>query len=210
MEKTARRYKNNFKKSEIPRSLIYEEYDGKPLYYQGYKDVLNGKKTIEEIRGESDIQAILVGCILQNLYQTKEENHFVMSNETGFHLRHKTNISSDIVIYEKEVLQNLSLKGKYLEIPPLAVIEVDIQGDLSSFGISGMDYYSLKTRKLLDFGVKEVFWIFSKSKQIFIAKPRQDGVIIDWNKAISILETYTFSLHEIITKEGFVIPDFEA
>lgn len=37
----------------IPESLIYEVIDGKPFYYEGYKDVLANKKTSEEIMGVS-------------------------------------------------------------------------------------------------------------------------------------------------------------
>ena len=44
-----KRIRTKFAKHEIPKSLIYEEYDGKPMYYRGYKDVLNQLKTTEEI-----------------------------------------------------------------------------------------------------------------------------------------------------------------
>lgn len=51
-----KRLRTKFAKHEIPKSLIYEEYDGKPMYYRGYKEVMNGLKTHEEIMGESDTQ----------------------------------------------------------------------------------------------------------------------------------------------------------
>ena len=197
--KSEKRYRNKFSRSEIPPYLIYEEYNGKPLYFLGFKDVLNGIKTFDEIIGESDIQAIIISCLLKKIYKTEVAEYTILSNETGFHLNHRTNLSSDISIYEKKFLQNILLRGKYLEIPPLAVIEVDIQGDLKDFDITGMDYYSMKTKKLLDFGVKEIIWIFSKSKQIFVARAGQDGIITDWNKEINILENYKFSLHHIIS-----------
>ena len=31
----------------IPNCLVYEVLDGQPIYFQGYKDVLNRKKTKE-------------------------------------------------------------------------------------------------------------------------------------------------------------------
>ena len=37
--------------SHVPRHLIYEIMDGKPIYYKGYWDVLSGKKTASEIMG---------------------------------------------------------------------------------------------------------------------------------------------------------------
>ncbi len=39
----------------IPESLVYERLDGQPIYYQGYRDVMAGRKTIEEIIGSSTL-----------------------------------------------------------------------------------------------------------------------------------------------------------
>lgn len=201
-----KRVRTKFTKHEIPKSLIYEEYDGKPMYYRGYKDVLNQLKTTEEIMGESDTQAIVIGVLLKYLLKNlDEERYFVVTNEVGFHLKKRSNISSDIVIYEKAVLQNHAFKDKYFEIPPLAVIEGDIQADTADFGISEMDYYGIKTKKLLDFGVREVIWFFSGTQQQFVARAGQDGSISTWEKKVSILEEYQFSLAQLLQKEGFTL-----
>ena len=199
-----KRYRHHFAKHEIPKSLIYEMYDGKPMYYKGYKDVLNQLKTKEEIMGQSDIQFIILNVILKNLFKYLDDTkYFVGSNETGFHISKNVNISSDIVIYDKSVLQQLDLKGKYFDIPPLSVIEVDIEADASAFGISEFNYYSMKTKKLLDFGVKEVFWFFSSTKQVVIARPNQDWIIANWDKELVVLDEYRFSLDSLLAKEGF-------
>jgi Uma2 family endonuclease len=209
MEKTAERkmrIKSHFSKKEIPRSLVYEEYNGKPLYYRGYKDVLNGLKTFEEIMGQSDTQTIINGCLLNFLYKNLDDTkYFVASNEVGFHLKSRSNISSDIVIYDKSILQQHRLQDKYLAIAPIAVIEIDIQAETKDFGITELDYYSLKTRKLLDFGVQEAIWFFSKTKQVFYAEPGHDWLISSWNKEIVLLGQYRFSLEELLTKEGWVL-----
>ena len=42
----------------IPKSLVYEMVGGKPIYYQGYKDYLDGKKQMDEIVGSSKLQAL--------------------------------------------------------------------------------------------------------------------------------------------------------
>lgn len=34
---------------QIPKILVYEEFDGHPIYSKGYKDYMLGLKTIEEI-----------------------------------------------------------------------------------------------------------------------------------------------------------------
>ena len=132
-----------------------------------------------------------------------EDKYFVMTNEVGFYLKKRSNISSDIVIYDKATLQNHVLKDKYFEIPPLAVIEVDIQADTADFGVTELDYYGLKTKKLLDFGVGEVIWFFSGIKQQFIARKGQDGIISDWDRNVTLLGEYQFSLANLLQKEGF-------
>ncbi|WP_428659095.1 Uma2 family endonuclease [Runella sp.] len=199
-----KRIRTKFAKHEIPKSLIYEEYDGKPMYYRGYKDVLNQFKTVEEIMGESDTQAIIIGVLMNFLFDTIDRNkYFIVTNEVGFHLKKRSNISSDIVIYDKAALQNHTFKNKYFEIPPLAVIEVDIQADTADFGISEVDYYGIKTKKLLDFGVREVIWFFSGIQQQIVARAGQDGIISTWDKNVILLEEYRFSLAQLLQKEGF-------
>jgi Uma2 family endonuclease len=199
-----KRYRDHFAKHEIPKSLIYEMYDGKPMYYKGYKDVMNHLKRTEEIMGQSDIQYILLNIILKNLFKNLDDDkYFVGSNETGFHLSKNNNISSDIVIFDKETLKNRENKGKYFDIPPLVVLEIDIEADAKDFGLSEFDYYSMKTKSLLDFGVTEVFWFFSASKQVAIARPNQDWIIANWDKEFVVLGEYKFSLEKLLEKEGF-------
>jgi Uma2 family endonuclease len=199
-----KRYRDHFAKHEIPKSLIYEMYDGKPMYYKGYKDVMNHLKRTEEIMGQSDIQGIIVNVILRYLMRNiDDEKYFAMSNETGFHLSKNNNISSDIVIFDKETLKNRENKGKYFDIPPLVVVEIDIEADAKDFGLSEFDYYSMKTKSLLDFGVTEVFWFFSASKQVAIARPNQDWIIANWDKELVVLGEYKFSLEKLLEKEGF-------
>jgi len=199
-----KRYRNHFAKHEIPKTLIYEMYDGKPMYYKGYKDVLNHKKTAEEIMGQSDLQYIVVNTILKFLFKNVDDNKYsVGSNETGFHLSKRSNVSSDIVIFDKDSLKNRDNTGKYFDIPPLTVIEVDIEADAFDFGITEFNYYSMKTKRLLEFGVKEVFWFFSSTKQVVIARPNEDWIISDWNKEIHVLQQYRFSLVELLEKDGF-------
>jgi Uma2 family endonuclease len=188
----------------IPDELVYERYNGRPLYYQGFAEVVNGTKTLEEIMGQSDIQMVILSLINGFLAKNLDEARFVVGvNETGFHLGPKSNVSSDIVIYDKPTLQQYPLRGKYLEIPPLVVIEVDIQGDTKNFGLTELDYYSLKTQNLLDFGVKEVIWFFSQTKQVFMAKPAQDWTISPWDKEIKILDQYALSLGKLLAQGGW-------
>jgi hypothetical protein len=48
---------------KVPSTLIYEMDEGKPIYYRGYKDVLNKTKTLEQIMGTSILQSLLIELI---------------------------------------------------------------------------------------------------------------------------------------------------
>ena len=45
---------------KVPDALIYEIMDGKPIYRKGYREVLSGKKTIEEIMGLAPYSLLLL------------------------------------------------------------------------------------------------------------------------------------------------------
>jgi Uma2 family endonuclease len=199
-----KRYRHHFAKHKIPKSLIYEMYDGKPMYYKGYKDVLNELVNETEISFEVSKKTILASLILKNLFNNlDDEKFFIGGNGVGLEVSERINITTNIVIFDKNTLINRENKGKYFDITPLAVLEIDIEADASAFGISEFDYYSMKTKNLLDFGVKEVFWFFSASKQVAIARPNQDWVISNWDKELLVLGEYKFSLESLLEKGGF-------
>ncbi|MFN4146519.1 MAG: Uma2 family endonuclease [Runella sp.] len=199
-----RRLRTRFAKYEIPKALIYEEYEGKPIYYKGFLEVMNHIKTFEEIMGESHIQAIMVSCLIEFLLDNINRKKFIVStNEVGLHLKKSNNLSSDIVIYDRELFTSLPVSKKYLTKPPLTVIEIDIKADTEAFGMSEVDYYSMKTKRLLEFGVKELVWFFTANQQQMVARPGQDWVISDWDKTITILDEYSFSMKGLLDQNGF-------
>ena len=52
--------KSSRKTRKIPEYLIYEMDEGKPIYYRGYKEYLQGQRALEEIMSSSYIQSFLV------------------------------------------------------------------------------------------------------------------------------------------------------
>ena len=46
------------RKCKVPAYLIYETLSEKPLYYKGYKEVLNKKKSPEEIIDRTSVQLL--------------------------------------------------------------------------------------------------------------------------------------------------------
>jgi Uma2 family endonuclease len=187
---------------KIPTALIYEIMDGKPIYYKGYRDVIAGIKTIEEIMGSSNLQATIVEYFLSILFKNLDlAKYRILTNETGIHLSKKTNFAADIAIYERAILPVKSADKHYIPIPPKIQIEIDIEADTEAFG-SPDNYIYAKTEKLLNFGVEKVIWVLSNSKKILVATKDENWQIIDWHKNINLIEDLSFAIGKYLKEEG--------
>ena len=185
----------------IPRSLIYEEMDGEPIYYRGYREVLDNKKTLDDIMGSSSLQVVIIDVLLRYLYaQLDEKQYEFFTNETGLHLSKGNNLASDIAIYEAATLQGFKYDDHYFKIPPVIAVEIDTKADLSV--MKWETYLKKKTEKLHDFGVKKIIWILSTTQQIIIAEPEQDWLIRDWHKSFDIVPNHTINLGEMLKTKG--------
>ncbi len=185
----------------IPAALIYEQWAGKPVYYRGYRDVLAGKKTIEEVMSCSDMQGVLVSLLNGHLFGLIDRKTYLLAtNEIGLHLAMKDNLCNDVVIYEKAKIDKL--RGKYFTVPPKVVIEVDIKVDLADFDNNPDSYVMQKARKLLDFGVERVFWIITSFRKIYVID-RNDPAwhIVDWSTPIDVLEGCTLNVRQLLDDE---------
>ncbi|MFD2569199.1 hypothetical protein ACFSUS_01055 [Spirosoma soli] len=81
--------------------LVYEMEDEKPVYYAGYRDVLNGIKEPEEITGTSGLRSFLAEIIQRFLFAHPFGKRFrYLSSELGVQIRKKKWRSCDIAIYE--------------------------------------------------------------------------------------------------------------
>jgi len=172
----------------IPSYLIAEELDGIIFYYKGYRQVLNGEKTLAEIMGSSVLQFIILQYIIRRIaiYDPEEEKYIIGNNEAGLHLGHKRNVANDLAIYDAEKMTADKIIGKYADFPPEVVVEVDI--DVESIDISPLDGAYLKTKRMLEFGVKKVFWIFTKSQKILIATSKEPWQTVDWDTEQLLIE----------------------
>jgi hypothetical protein len=186
---------------KIPASLIYEIIDGKPIYYKGYEEVVNGTKTIEEVIGSSNLQSTIIEYLLMVLFKSIDLTKYrVLTNETGLHLSKKNNLSGDIVIYDKSVLPVRSADKHYISVPPKIQIEVDIDAYLGAFGTPD-GYIYTKTDKLLQFGVEKVIWLTSESRKVLVATKDENWSIIDWNKDIEIVNGISFNIGKYLKDE---------
>ena len=185
----------------IPTALIYEMWDGKPIYYRGYREVLVGKKTIQEVMSCSDLQGVLV--YLSGLYigtHVNRKKYLISSNESGLHLALNDNLGNDLVIFEKEKVGKL--KGKYFDVPPKIVIEVDIKADITDFENGADGYVIQKSKKLLDFGVEKVLWVITSMQRVYVID-RNDPTwhIVNWSENIAVLDDCVLNIKQLLEDE---------
>jgi len=194
------------KQRKVPEFLIYELMDGKPVYYRNYKSVLNNTKKFEDIMGSSTLQSVIIIHILSILIKSlNEEEFWLMTNETGIHLDHRNNLAGDILIYEKSRLKTTDINTQYATVAPNIAIEIDTKADLSI--LTFQQYLKLKTTKLHNFGVDKVIWIMTATRQVLVALPGQDWLIIDWNKDIEVINGISFNIGNYLQKSGIELQE---
>ena len=186
---------------KIPSALIYEEWNGVPVYRKGYKEVLAGKKTAEEIMSCSDLQGVLVSLL--NIFlgiSINRKKYLIATNEIGLHLAKNDNLANDLAIFEKEKLGKL--KGKFFDVAPKVVIEVDIKADASSFHNEEVNYILQKSQKILDFGTEKVIWILTDSQKVFVIdKNETKWYVVNWSEDIPLLENCDLNLQQLLEEE---------
>lgn len=185
----------------IPESLIYEILDGRPFYRKGYRQVLNGTKTLEEIMPASTLQSAILSYLLRLVFRHfDEERYFVFTNEPGLHLNKRVNLAGDILIFDKKILKPGDIDRHFAKVPPLIHLEVDIDADTEDIG--DMKYVTNKTRHLLTFGTQKVIWIFTHVQSVVVAEPGRPWQTLEWNENIEIGNGAVFNLKQHLEKEG--------
>lgn len=184
-------------RTQLLDSLIYEVWDGKPVYYAGYQDVLAQTKTTDEIMSSSLMQGLLIARIIIQLAQTLDLKKYVVgTNGLGVRFEKSDWRACNIVIFERDDLTGQDL-NKYASVPPKVVIEIDTKADFTQFG-SDFDYYQKKTGQLLSFGVEKVIWIFTQSEKVWVAEPEKDWLIKNWTQPIEVLPDCSITLSELV------------
>lgn len=200
-EKKPRQRTGRISARNVPPALVYEMWQGKPVYYRGYRDVLAGKKTVEEVMSCSDLQGVLV--YLLGLYignNVNRKKYLISSNESGLHLALNDNLGNDLAIFEKEKVGKL--KGKYFDIAPKIVIEVDIKADVSDFEGKLDGYLIQKSQKLIDFGVEKVIWVITAAQKVYVID-RNDPTwyVVNWSENITVLDNCILNIKQLLDDE---------
>ena len=182
---------------EIPKSLIYEMVQGKPIYYKGYKDYLKGEKQLEQLIGSGKFQAFLVTELIFLIKTFLGKEYFIFSNEIGLQFSKNSWRAADIAVIKKS--EDVEINDKYLSTPPDYVIEIDTKADLKEIE-NPLGYYQEKTEDLIKFGVKKVIWIFTDTKKIMVAeKGNKKWEIIDWDQDVEFVEGLNINIQQILT-----------
>ncbi len=182
---------------KVPDYLIYEVVGGKPIYYKGYKDVLNKTKTFEEIRMDSTLQAwlkfrvgfLLGGFLLENGYE-------ITSGEQGFILPNRDKRGADLAIFPAE---GFVINEHYSRQTPEVTIEIDVKADTENS--TEMDYVLEKIADYHRFGVKKVIWIFTKNRKVMVAPANEPWPTLDWTADIEVVKGLTLNLGTLASNQ---------
>ena len=189
---------------KIPASLIYEEMDGTPYYYRGYRAVLSRQKNKEDITGTGALQSAAVSLLIHILYKYLPfDDYLIATNEPGLHMGPGNNLVNDIAVYDQASLP-IPLDDKYFSVAPNIVIEVDVKIDLPA-NQGETEYVYDKTQKMLAFGVKKVIWILTKTQRTLIAEPNQRWILTDWNDTVDVLPGCSFELGTLLRSKWVIM-----
>jgi hypothetical protein len=187
----------------IPAALVFEELDGRPLYYRGYKEVLANKKSSEEIVGSSFIQALIVSIIFPYVKEMlKGGPYWVVCNEAGVHLSRGNNLANDIAIFDKASIKDI-FSENYADVAPKIAIEVDTKIEADQFS-NPTDYIFRKSEKLIEFGTERVIWILTSSRKIMMTDWTKKWSVHEWSETLPVFDDYQICLNDLLEKEGIL------
>jgi hypothetical protein len=182
------------KTQEIPSYLIYEMDDGRPIYYKGYREVLETNGGADSVSCQNNLQAWIKSEISFTIKSSLVREYILTTGNLGLQIARETIRVADIAIFTKE---NFVLSNHYSSKAPEIAIEIDTKADLDSPGAS-IDYFDRKNRQLLEFGVKKIIWIFTEVHSIKVLVPGEDVQHFEWEEDITVMEGVQFNLQKIM------------
>lgn len=181
----------------IDKQLVYEEMDGRPVYYKNYHKVLLSQSAFEDIRGSSESQFVVIAAILKFLYRAVDDaSYWIATNEAGLHISPGNNPAADIAIFNRSTAPPRVRNFKHQNLPPEVVIEVDIKADTSAFS-TPVEYYRQKSRKLRDFGVSKVVWVNTEARSV---RFNEDLAPVSWDTPFPLLPGLTIAIGPLVRK----------
>ncbi len=183
------------KKEKLLKLLTYEVVNGKPIYYRGYRDVLAGKKTPEEVMGSSAYHGILVAMLSYWLIRNLGRKYVVMSGELGYFVE-KGWRNLDVAVFRYEDVKDKLESEGYIDVAPVLAFEINVRAEVES----EMEYVLKKSEDLLKSGVEKVVWIFTRPRKVMVFEKGKKGVILDWKDYITLIEGLKLRLDELLKR----------
>lgn len=188
----------------IPKELIYEMVEDKPIFYKGTHAYLAGEIEKNDLMGSSYLQSLLITRLVFFLMTKLGQHYTVLTNEVGLQIKKGNWRAADIAVMDLKSLENTPVANKYLGIPPKLVIEIDTKAELPP-SIVDQDYFYQKTDELLDFGVEQVVWIFTGSQKVMLATAGEPWEISNWDQEILLLDQFPLTVFDLLP-EGLDLP----
>ena len=185
--------KRDERREKLLKLLTYEVVDGKPIYYRGYKDVLEGKKQPEEVMGSSAYHGRLVAMLSYWLIKNLGESYAVMSGELDYLIKGGWR-SLDVALFRYENIKDKLESENYIDVPPVLVVEINVRAEVES----EMEYVLKKSGDLLKSGVERVVWIFTGPRKVMVFERGKGGVILDWEDEIPLVEGLRLRLPDLL------------
>ncbi len=187
--------KRDGRKEKLLKLLTYEVVDGKPIYYRGYKDVLEGKKQPEEVMGSSAYHGSLVAMLSYWLIKNLGGKYAVMSGELGYLIEGGWR-NLDVAVFRYEDVKDKLESENYIDVPPVLVVEINVRAEVES----EMEYVLKKSEDLLNSGVERVVWIFTRPRKVMVFERGKGGVILDWEDEIPLVEGLRLKLPDLLKR----------
>ncbi|MEK7255526.1 MAG: hypothetical protein AAB316_12330 [Bacteroidota bacterium] len=186
----------------IPKHLIYEMDEGKPIYYRGYEDVLKGKKHFEQVMSDSTIQAWLKMKIGAYLLSLIAPSYDITVGEQGISFSKGNWRGIDIAIFNFE---DVVLDHHYSKKVPVVAIEIDTKSDFKDVE-DMVIYYEKKIARLFEYGVERILWIFTGSQKIQLIEPTGKRHIFEWTEDVPVVEDVKLNIAEVFKKYRRELP----
>ena len=187
-------------RQKLLKALVYEKVNGKPIYYRGYREVLNRKFPLEAVMGSSGLQAYIIKLIVAFLLKVLDSKRYeVLFNEVGFLLKKGSWRNLDIAIFEREKVKPYLLEDKLIPVPPKVVIEVDTKADLSKYCCLE-EYAHEKTQDLLNAGVERVIWVFTKTKKVMVAERDKKWIVQNWSEDFEVINKLMLNIGKLLER----------
>ncbi len=183
-------------KEKLLKVLTYEVVNGKPVYYRGYGEVLEGKKQPEEVMGASVFHSRLVSRIVAFLVSNLR-GYEILSGELGYWVKKgETWRNLDIAVFRYEDVKEKLESEEYIDVPPVMVFEVNVRVEVESEGV----YVAEKTQELLGSGVEKVLWIFTRDRKVLVAERDKGWMVKNWNEDIELIEGLKLNIEKLLNE----------